>query len=243
VLKGGVLLAAYDARRPTRDVDMQARGISGELEDVLQLVRDIASVQLDDGPDFGVVEASAEVIRDEGEYSGIRVNLGATLATARLSLHVDVNIGDPICPAPRSVELPRLLGGMIALSGYPLPMVYAEKILTALQRGTANTRWRDFADLHLLTGRHRIDGGELQQALSAVAAYRQVELSLLIGVLDGYAALAQPRWLAWRRRQHLDDRLPQSFADVLTAVISFADPALAGTVGSRQWDPAIRTWT
>ena len=30
VLKGGVLLAAYDARRPTRDVDIQARAITGD---------------------------------------------------------------------------------------------------------------------------------------------------------------------------------------------------------------------
>ena len=33
-------------------------------------------------------------------------------------------------------------------------MVYAEKIITALQRGTNNNRWRHFTDLYLLTGRH-----------------------------------------------------------------------------------------
>jgi len=26
-------------------------------------------------------------------------------------------------------------------------MVHAEKIVTAIQRGTANTRWRDFGDV------------------------------------------------------------------------------------------------
>lgn len=30
-------------------------------------------------------------------------------------------------------------------------MVLAEKLVTAVQRGTANTRWRDFADVYLLT--------------------------------------------------------------------------------------------
>ena len=49
VLKGGVLLAVYDARRPTRDVDMQARAIVGEREDVLLLVHEIAAVPMDDG--------------------------------------------------------------------------------------------------------------------------------------------------------------------------------------------------
>jgi Nucleotidyl transferase AbiEii toxin, Type IV TA system len=171
VLKGGMLLAAFDARRPTRDVDLQARAIVGQRDDVLQLVRSIAAAPLADGLTFDTDAAIAETIRDEDEYSGVRVTLTATLASARLTLHVDVNIGDPIWPAPRTVALPRLLGGSIDLIGYPLPMVYAEKIVTALQRGTSNTRWRDFADLYLLTGRHQVEGAELQGALSEVAAY------------------------------------------------------------------------
>ncbi len=242
VLKGGVLLAAYDARRPTRDVDLQARAIAGERDDVLQLVRGIAAAPMEDGLIFDADAATAETIRDEDEYGGVRVSLAATLASARLTLHVDVSIGDPIWPAPRTVALPRLLGGSIALVGYPLPMVYAEKIITALQRGTSNTRWRDFADLYLLTGRHQVEGDELQGALSEVAAYRQVELSSLADALDEYAVLAQQRWASWRRKQQLDNQLPQSFANVLEAVISFGDPPLAADVSNQHWDPKPRRW-
>jgi DNA-binding CsgD family transcriptional regulator len=49
VLKRGVLLAAYDARRPTRDIDQQARAIAGARADVLNLVREIAASTMDDG--------------------------------------------------------------------------------------------------------------------------------------------------------------------------------------------------
>ena len=195
VLKGGVLLAAYDARRPTRDVDMQALAITGERDAVLRLVRDIAAVAKDDGLVFDTDAATAQIIRDEDEYSGVRVTLTAALATAQLSLHVDVNVGDPIWPAPRTVDLPRLLGGTISLAGYPLPMVYAEKITTAIARSTANTRWRDFADLYLLTGRQPVEGAEVQGALGEVAAHRQADLCPLADVLDGYATLAQTRWV------------------------------------------------
>jgi hypothetical protein len=69
------------------------------------------------------------------------------LSVARLTFHVDVNVGDPIWPAPQLVTLPRLLEGHITLAGYPLSMVFAERVLTAVQRGPANTRWRDFADV------------------------------------------------------------------------------------------------
>jgi len=192
---------------------------------------------------YDTATASAEVIRDGDEYSGVRVTLLATLASARLSLHVDVNVGDPISPAPRTVHLPRLLGGTITLTGYPLSMVYAEKITTALQRGTANTRWRDFADIYLLSRRHPINGNELQQALSTVGAYRQIELAPLTNTLDGFAALAQTRWTTWRRKQLLDTRLPPSFADVLTAIAAFADPPLAGAATDRHWAPDSRSWT
>jgi len=94
---------------------------------------------------FDPAGATARTIRDEDRYSGARVSLTATLSNARLSLHVDVNVGDPIWPAPTTVQVPRLLGGSITVTGYPLPMVPAEKITTAVQRGTANTRWRDIA--------------------------------------------------------------------------------------------------
>jgi len=66
-----------------------------------------------------------------------------------LRFHVDVNVGDPVWPVPGPVEVPRLLGGSVTLLGYPLTMILAEKIVTGVERGTANTRWRDYADVYL----------------------------------------------------------------------------------------------
>ncbi|MGW3604362.1 nucleotidyl transferase AbiEii/AbiGii toxin family protein [Micromonospora sp. NPDC005161] len=164
VLKGGVLLAAYAARRPTRDVDLQGRWISNSTDQVLEIVRSIAALHLDDGLVFDTASASAETIRDDDVYAGVRVSLTGNLSAARLTFHVDVNVGDPIWPDPLQIKLPRLLDGEIVVTGYPLPMVYAEKLVTALQRGEANTRWRDFADVYLLSRRQDIDGDDLVAA-------------------------------------------------------------------------------
>ena len=139
------------------------------------------------------------------------------------------------------MHLPKLLGGTITLAGYPLSMVYVEKI-TALERGTVNTWGRDFADLYILTGRNTAEGTELQRALAEVATHRHVELSPLADALNGYATPGQARWAAWRRKQHLDDRLPSSFVNVLTEVIAFADPALQADAGTHEWDPHTRKW-
>ena len=116
----------------------------------------------DDGVDFLPDTAKAEVIREEDEYSGVRISMDARLASANLPFHVDVNVGDPIWPAPSTVEVPRLRGGApIVLAGYPIHMVHAEKIVTAIQRGVANTRWRDFGDVWTLSRRHPISASDL----------------------------------------------------------------------------------
>lgn len=53
VLKGGVLLAAYDMRRPTRDVDLSARGLTNTVEGTVELVRTILAQERDDGWTLG----------------------------------------------------------------------------------------------------------------------------------------------------------------------------------------------
>lgn len=244
VLKGGVLLAAFDTRRPTRDVDVAGLRMNNNADAVLERVRSVLAVNPDedDGLELDGQTATAEVIREEDEYAGVRVRVDARLASAKLRFHVDVNVGDPIWPEPTTITLPRLRGGpAIEIFGYPMHMVHAEKIVTAVQRGVANTRWRDFADVWTLSGQHTIDGSDLLEALRQVAEHRQAVLEPLRDVLDGYADLAQGRWAAWRRRNALDG-LPEQLDDVLEAVIAFADPVLSGAIDGRSWAPEGREW-
>lgn len=247
VLKGGVLLAAYDLRRPTADVDLAAAVLPNDIEGIGQLIASIAQVVLSppdsDGLRFDVSNLRTETIRDEDEYSGVRVTLAAHLATAKETFHVDVNVGDPIWPEPEEVTLPRLLGGNINLRGYPVVMVLAEKLVTALQRGTANTRWRDFGDVYLLATRHLLEAVELRRALVEVAGFRGRELEPMSTTLEGYAVLAQARWLVWRNRLQLQDRLPEQFEDVLAVVFQLADPLMnVPPKMTGQWSPARRSW-
>jgi Nucleotidyl transferase AbiEii toxin, Type IV TA system len=186
---------------------------------------------------------TAQVIRDQDQYSGVRVRLAAGLATAHERFHVDVNVGDPIWPAPSEIELPRLLGQPpISLRGYPVEMVLAEKTVTALQLGIASSRWRDFGDVYQLTGQYNLNAQTVREAFEAVAAYRTVELNALAHELGGYTELAQSKWFAWRSRHGLNDRLPETFKEVLDAVTTFADPVLTTTL-TAEWNPTTRAWT
>lgn len=245
VLKGGVLLAAFESRRPTKDVDLAGLGVPNDAADVTVLVQEVLATTLpdDDGISFAADTATADVIREEDDYSGVRVSVEARIATASLPFHVDVNVGDPIWPAPTTVTIPRLRGGVpIELPGYPIHMVHAEKIVTAIQRGTANTRWRDFGDIWTLSRHHPIHGDDLAQAISDVARHRNTTIRPLAHVLDGFAELGQAPWTRWRRRSNAD-HLPDQFETVLQAVISFADPALQGHTAGSKWNPSTASWT
>ena len=243
VVKGGMLLAAFAQRRPTRDLDLHAQRLESDVDTVRELIADIATLDLDDGLDFDTSGATAQVIREGDQYSGVRVSLAAGLHTARLTVKVDVNVGDPIWPASEDVTLPRLLSDEpLILRGYPLHMVLAEKLVTATDRGVANTRWRDFADIYLLSRHHPVDGTDLAEAILRVADHRGVELAPPTEVLDGFAELAQSRWLAWRAKQDLTDRLPEVFADVVNAVTAFGGPVATGAAAGANWKPEGTTW-
>jgi hypothetical protein len=60
--------------------------------------------------------------------------------------------------------------------------------------------------------------------------------------LSGFASLAQGKWAAWLRRQHLADRLPDDFAAVVDAVVHIADPILSGRAINLIWEPEKQTW-
>ncbi len=242
ILKGGVLLAALDARRPTRDIDLSALALDNDLSTILDVVRQIAAIKLDDGLQFETGKATAEAIREDDEYSGVRITLVGMLSRAIIGIHVDVNFGDPIWPEPQTVRLPRLLAGELIVRGYPLEMVLAEKIVTAIARGTANTRWRDFVDIYTLVQKHDVKGKTLRKSLLRVAEFRDVALTSLKLVLAGYAGIGQQRWLAWLKKQRLESTVPVDFSVVLELVVTFADPATAGESAAGTWDSATRRW-
>ena len=120
VLKGGLLMSAFNQRRPTRDVDLLALGIGGDEKTTRDVVREVLSASLVDGLEFaGGLRSRA--IREDDVYAGVRVSVDARLATARVSFHVDINVGDPVVPPPGLTELPRLFAeSPFAYSAIPL---------------------------------------------------------------------------------------------------------------------------
>lgn len=242
VLKGGVLMAAFAERRPTRDIDFAARRLSNDIPEIEQRVRSILTVPREDGLEFDPGSLISERIREEADYNGVRVKMTARLATARVALHIDVNFGDPIWPAPTEATLPLLLGGEVRLLGYPDHMVLAEKIVTALERGEQNTRWRDFTDIATIVHSRTIEAADLREAINTVARHRQVEPESLTPLLAQMPGIAQRKWEVWRRKQRLEQSTPTSFGALLRTCVSFAEPVLTHNLEHLLWNPKTQAW-
>ena len=245
VLKGGMLLAAYGARRPTADLDALARSIANDQDVIVGLVSDIARLSLDDGVEYKTETATSRIIRDQATYSGVRITMDCGIATAAVKFRLDVNFGDPITPPPRTIKLPALRAGMepVRVLGYPVETVLAEKIATAIALGPANTRVRDYADIYTLTGSQPLAFRTAREALRATAAHRGTPVHRLSDAIGNIASLRGRTFETYRAS--LGDaatHLPADFAAVVNAVTAFADP-LASDARHKTWQPTDRRWS
>ena len=195
VLKGGVLLAAYGVRRPTKDADANALRTDVTAERLTQVVRNIAAIDVDDGVVFDLDTISVQEIREQAAYPGQRVRVAVSIGPWTGATLWDVSTGDPIVPPPRQVTIDRILGDPISLLGYAPETTIAEKGVTILERGITSTRWRDYVDIVQLA-RHGIDPDELLRSARAVARHRGVTLEPIEPHLAGYGAVAQAKWAA-----------------------------------------------
>lgn len=103
VLKGGLLLAQFGARRMTRDIDILGRSFSGDEAEITRRIAAIAATEADDGVVFDSTSLSTVPIRQDDEYHGLRLTMAASLSRARLKLQLDVSFGDPVTPGPELI--------------------------------------------------------------------------------------------------------------------------------------------
>lgn len=243
ILKGGLLLAAFDARRPTRDADLLGR-MDNDEQALADQIGEIARVPVDDGLEFAVDQIRASIIREDDLYSGLRVTMPAILGKARIKLALDVNFGDPVTPGAVRIPYPTVLeSDAFEILAYPIETVLAEKITTAVNLGEVNTRERDWADIWRLTSGHDLDADTLAQALQRTARHRGISLEPLSKRIGPLVEARGGNYRTWRRRQGAEaGNYPEDFGTLVADVIRFADPLLNGEAVNARWDSHTRAW-
>ena len=191
VLKGAMLLRLWSDQpyRATRDLDLLRQG-EGTFEAIRSDIRAICAIQVE--PDAVSFDADAiliEAIRAEDEYAGTRATLPARCGKARLSLQIDIGLGDSVWPAPRSCEYPALLDfPRPQVLAYPREAVVAEKLEAMVVLGDRNSRIKDFFDLHHLASRFEFDRVILAEAVRKTFARRRTPIAVEspIGLTPAY---------------------------------------------------------
>ena len=178
VLKGAMLFTAWfdDPHRATRDVDLLGYG-DPSPEPMLATFRKICSIAADDGLTFDVDALRVDLIREELEYGGLRLRTSAALASARISIVIDIGFGDAVEPGIEEIALPVLLDLPAPhLRAYSRETVIAEKFQAMVAFGRANSRMKDFYDVWVLGKSCDFNDDRLAQAIAATFYRRRTPL-------------------------------------------------------------------
>jgi hypothetical protein len=98
--------------------------------------------------------------------------------------------------------------------------------------------------LYRLTRSNDFTAPDVSAAVRRTADHRRIPLLPLSGQLSTLPRQRQSSYAAWRRKQGAQaSAYPESFADVCTAVIAFADPLLAGLPHTAVWKAEAAAWS
>lgn len=172
ILKGGYLIGQIIGldKRTTMDLDVTLKGITLNTDTLISVFNKI--VVLSESVFLFHVE-SAEPIRGEDKYGGVRLKISASYEHLQEYVFIDITTDDAITPREIKYQVSSVFDGKeIDIWSYNLETILAEKIETILSRGELSTRPRDRYDVFVLT---QLNGDTIDYAILSQAIYRTAE--------------------------------------------------------------------
>jgi hypothetical protein len=229
ILKGAVMFTVWagPTSRPTKDIDFLAR-MENDVEPVVEVMRDICGQVVEaDGLVFDAASVTGATIKEDAEYSGVRVTFLVTLQNARVPMQIDLGFGDVVTPKAEMAEYPVLLDFPVPrLLAYPRETVVAEKFEAMTKLGQLNSRMKDFYDLWVLSRQFDFDGATLASAIERTFAHRKtVVVSRPTALTSEFTVdiSKQSQWQGFIRKTRLDD-VPASLNSVIDELVLFLVP-------------------
>jgi hypothetical protein len=245
VLKGALLMLVWlgETIRPTRDVDLLGFGEMTE-QSLTRIFTEVCDIEVEpDGLEYLSSSLRTAPIRPDDAYGGLRATLQARLGNARLRVQIDVGIGDAVTPAPEWLEYPSLLDlPRPRLRAYRPETAIAEQLHAMVQFGEANSRMRDFFDIHALAQHSCFDGEPLARAVRATFERRQTPIpdSLPLALTPEFAAKRDKRvqWQGFLRKNGLLSA-PEELGVIVTRIATFLGPVITT---ARSGEPLTLAW-
>ena len=173
VLKGGLLISSMTGVAQRTTMDTTVIGMDMDEDTVSEAVAAICAVDVADGMEYSFERI--EPIREGDEYANWRAHLRVRYGKIDAPVKIDITTGDEIVPGRIEYRYPLMFEeGSVRVLSYPLETVLAEKLETVVSRGIANTRGRDYYDIHTLLRlkADEINRDSLHEAVVATASRR-----------------------------------------------------------------------
>ncbi len=176
VLKGGLLVSSLVGvdMRSTMDVDTTVKSLPLNKLSAQKILEEIIAIKLEDGVAFRITKV--QDIMEGHEYGGIRFMMECMIDKLKQIIKIDISTGDEITPRAIAYSLPLIIEDRtINLWAYNLETLLAEKLETVMVRAEANTRMRDFYDIHVLLEQDtvNIDRDTMKSAFYATCKRRE----------------------------------------------------------------------
>ena len=190
-LKGGIFLYALfngDYTRATTDIDLLAQCISNDIEEMKNVFKEIFSIKCDDALRFDLNTLDVIYITEFKEYHGVKVSILGHLDKTKVPISIDIGFGDIVYPERMKMDFPVLLDMDIPkVYAYSINSVVAEKFEAFVSLGLANSRYKDFYDIYVLSDRYNFDGTELMNAIKETFNHRGTSFDDIVAFEDGFA--------------------------------------------------------
>jgi len=251
VLKGGLLLYLImnEKARATKDIDLLAKEIIvGNLDSLKEIFAEISAIPSDDAAIYDPDSITAERIKEDADYEGVRIKLVAHLGNMRKSLQFDIGFGDVVVPKPETLEYPTLLDmDTPVIMAYSKESVIAEKFEAMLYLAELNSRMKDFYDIYSLSSSFDFDGRVLYEAIQQTITRRGTHTPKDPTVFDKAFANNKDKasqWGAFKRRTSVGGDL--EFSEIADIIGVFLKPIYECIIAEKEfighWEKDARRW-
>lgn len=229
-LKGGIFLyALFDGEfaRATRDIDLLARNMPNDAENIKKVFENIFSIECDDALHYDLATLDVNVITEFKEYHGVNASIMAYLDRTKVPVSIDIGFGDVIYPDRVKIEFPTLLDMEAPeVYAYSLYSVISEKFEAIVSLGDANSRYKDFYDIYILADRYELNGKKLKEAIRETFEHRGTGFGDIIAFEEDFrkSEMHNSRWKAFLKKKKA--LVNVEFVDVLHLLKTLLSPVV-----------------
>jgi predicted nucleotidyltransferase component of viral defense system len=235
ILKGALMLMVWESplSRSTMDIDMLGK-MENSVDKIISIVQEVCRQEVEpDGVIFDPGSVQGQRITEDADYEGVRIRFRGSLATARISMQLDVGFGDVVFPSPELKSYPTLLDlPAPIIRSYSMESAIAEKFEAMVKRGVMNSRMKDFWDIWLLSRQFDFAGQTLSEAIVKTFLTRHTVMPPVpIAFTPAFAqyVMKAAQWKAFLRKNRMVDT-PENFEEIIQTISTFLMPIVESIV-------------